>query len=174
MCGNKTTDMGKYCIIMIFPEWLCSLQHFSLFRREIILEKVLMALLVKTWFTCFNSVQKTELSSKNFNTEKKSFFFFLSILLPVIGFFYTLYSSTQCLLFESCKNRVKQGRAENIFSPAGFGVSGRDGEVAGEGSAVGTAGFSFLQLLDVALGIDILLLWTPVFMLFWREKWVQM
>lgn len=72
------------------------------------------------------------------------------------------------------QEQSETSRAENIFSLVGFGVSGRDGEVAGEGLAAGTGSFSFLQLQDAALGTGILLLWTPVFMLFWREKRVQM
>lgn len=57
-----------------------------------------MALLVEIWFTWFNSAGKTWVLRKSL-----PFFFF-----PVPIVFYPLYTSTQCLLSESSKNRAKQ------------------------------------------------------------------
>lgn len=123
----KALLLGKYCIIMIiFWVKLFLPALFPFYSSIYFRERFLVAVLVEIWFTCFNSVGKTS------NTKKKPFFFFFSpVPFPVIVF-YTLYSSTQCLLFESCKNRIKQVGLRAFSAWQASGWQGRDGGVAGK------------------------------------------
>lgn len=115
----KALLLGEYCIItIIFWIKLFLPALFPFYSSIYFRERFLVAVLVEIWFTCFNSVGKTSIL-------RKSLFFF-PVPLPVT-LFYTLYSSTQCLLFESCKNRVKQVGLRALSAWQTSGWQGRTG-----------------------------------------------